>query len=414
MTRVWAILFVLLRLATAVVHPSARSAIESFKVMDMVELATQLEAEGQDIKHLEVGQPSTGAPALVLEAAAAAMQSDRIGYTSAQGIDALRQRIAKHYLEKYGCIVPKERILVTTGSSAAFIFAFLGCFDTGDHVALCSSGYPCYFNDLKALSCPTVSIKVNKQFKVTATELEAEVERRKASKLPPLKGFICSSPSNPTGAMLSPKELQDLCAACEKHGIVFISDEIYHGISYGGQEEATAAQFSDDAIVVNSFSKYYSMTGWRLGWMVLPESLIDTMNRLSQNLYINPPTLSQIAGIRAFDATEELEGHVRKYKENREIVRATLQELGLLEGAAPSDGAFYIYLDLTKQGVVDAPALCKRLLREAKIACTPGVDFESPESGLGLKRIRFSFSRSTEEVREGMRRFAEWWKKNMQ
>ena len=395
------------------VQPSKRSQVESFKVMDVMAAATALEAKGEHIIHLEVGQPSTGAPSKVLEAAKQALESDKIGYTSAQGVMALRHRISRHYKEKYGCDVAVERILVTTGSSAAFLFAFLGCFDTGAHVGLCSSGYPCYRNDLKALGMHEVSIPVNLQYKVTAVELEAEIARRQSEGLPRLQGFICSSPSNPTGAMLTPQELADICASCKKHGVVFISDEIYHGITFGSTEQASAAQFSDDAVVINSFSKYYSMTGWRLGWMVVPLSLADTMNRLSQNLYINAPTLSQLAGLAAFDCDQELDAHVVRYAENRRIVLDTLAELGLLEGASPSDGAFYLYLDLSKQGVTDTPELCRRLLSEAKVAVTPGVDFESPESGLGQRRLRFSFSRSTDEVRLGMQRFKDWWLKNM-
>lgn len=396
--------------------PSLRSSsVESFKVMDVMAAALKLEEQGESIIHLEVGQPSTGAPRKVLQAASAALESDRIGYTSAMGLDALRERIVKHYADSYKVDICKSRVIITTGSSAGFLFAFLGCFDPSAHVGLCSSGYPCYRNDMKALGLNEVSIPVNAQYKVTAVELEREIIRRRDANVAKINGFICSSPSNPTGAMLTPSELSDICKLCDKHGIVFISDEIYHGIAYGAVEQATAAQFSANALVINSFSKYYSMTGWRLGWMVVPASLVDTMNRLSQNLYINAPTLSQLAGIAAFDCSEELDSHVRKYADNREIVLSTLSELGLLSGASPSDGAFYIYLDLNAHlpPTLDTPTLCRRLLNEAKIAVTPGVDFEFAESGLGNRRIRFSFSRSTNEVREGMIRFKKWWLANM-
>lgn len=393
--------------------PSSRSNIESFKVMDVMAAAVALEQQGEHIIHLEVGQPSTGGPQKVLQAAEANLRKDKIGYTNANGIDALRMRIVKHYKDTYNCDIEKERIIITTGSSAAFIFAFLGCFDAGENVALCSSGYPCYRNDLKALGLNDISVKVNSEYKVTAIELQQEIDRRKELGLSRIAGFICSSPSNPTGAMLTPTELKEITALCEKEDITFISDEIYHGITYGNVAQSTAVEHSNEAIVVNSFSKYYSMTGWRLGWMVVPSNMVDTMNRLSQNLYINAPTLSQLAGIEAFDCQEELDGHVRRYAENRGIVLATLSELDLLSGASPADGAFYVYIDLSSKGITDAPALCTRLLNEAKIAITPGVDFESPESGLGLQRIRISYSRSTEEVREGMVRFKAWWMKNV-
>ena len=208
-----------------------------------------------------------------------------LGYTNALGINPLREAISRNYAKKYGVDVSPDRVIITTGSSAAFLFAFLGCFDIGDHVALASSGYPCYRNIMSATSIVYQSIPVNSDFKLTAVELAEEVERREKAKLPKLKGLILSSPSNPTGAMLSPVELESLCRFCDDHSIRFLSDEIYHGISYG-KKESTAVAYSENAIVINSFSKYYSMTGWRLGWMIVPEVLVDTMNRLSQNMYM--------------------------------------------------------------------------------------------------------------------------------
>ena len=388
--------------------------------MDVMAKANEMEARGEHIIHLEVGQPSTGAPQKVLEVAAQLLKADRIGYTGALGIDALRARISQHYQDEYAVEVPKERIIITTGSSAAFLFAFLGCFDAGEVIGLCSSGYPCYRNDMKVLGLVEASIPVNRDYKVTSVELEMEIQRRKALQLPALRGFICSSPSNPTGSMLTADELRGVCDCCNKNNITFLSDEIYHGITHTGGAASTAAAFTDDAIVINSFSKFYSMTGWRLGWMVVSSSLVDTMNRLSQNLYINAPTLSQLAGQHAFDCKDELNVHVTKYSVNRQVVLATLSELGLLDGASPSDGAFYVYIDLAAVGVgrgegclMDSPSLCERLLAEAKIAVTPGLDFESEESGLGYQRVRLSYSRSTEEVTEGMRRLKQWWQQHM-
>ena len=250
-------------------QPSARSNIESFKVMDVVARATVLESEGRSICHMEVGQPSTGAPSLVLKAARDILDVNIIGYTAAMGISDLRQKIADHYQHKYGTTISPERVVVTTGSSAGFCMAFLGCFDAGQSVALCSSGYPCYRNIMKATGINSVNIPVNKEFKITAKEVKEEVDRRSTAGERPLSGLILSSPGNPTGAMLTPFELQELCGVCEKNNILFLSDEIYHGISFGfdgeKKEEASALQYSESCIVINSFSKYFSMTGWRLG-----------------------------------------------------------------------------------------------------------------------------------------------------
>lgn len=210
--------------------------------------------------------------------------------------------------------------------------------------------------------------------------------------------------------MLNKEEVEDLCNLCNDNEITFISDEIYHGISYG-KKEHSAAEFTDKAVIINSFSKYYSMTGWRLGWMVVPEELVNVMNKLSQNMYINAPTLSQIAAVEAFDCDEELQEHVKRYTKNRDIVLSTLESLNLPH--SPADGAFYVYVDLKHVGVTDAPMLCQRILSEAGVAITPGVDFEDAESGLGLQRVRFSYSRSTDEVQEGMTRLKDWWLQNM-
>ena len=402
--------------AVAGVVPSARSAIESFKVMDVLARATELEREGRHICHMEVGQPSTGAPKAILEAAQRQLSNSILGYTNALGIDELRQKIATHvYKDKYGVEVSPSRIVITTGSSAGFCLIFLGCFDIGDHIALCSSGYPCYRNIMKATGLHSVNIAVNRDFKVTAVELLAEIVRRQTAEEAPLKALIMSSPSNPTGAMLTPDELRDLCQTCDAHNILFLSDEIYHGISYTDSAEASAVQCTDRAIVINSFSKYFSMTGWRLGWLVVPPSLVDVMNRLSQNMYINAPTLSQYAALSAFEpeVTTELNAHVVKYRTNRDIVLATLKDLQIDQNASPADGAFYVYVDLAREGVTDSGAVCRRLLEEAGVAITPGLDFEDPASGLGHQRLRFSYSRSTDEVQEGMRRFKQWWVDNM-
>ena len=245
------------------------ASVESFKVMDVLERANQLQAEGNKVFHCEVGQPETGAPSTVAKAAVEALTEPRVmGYTDAFGLLPLREKISQYYQKKYGLTedhVPTKRIVVTTGSSGGFLLAFTGCFDAGDFVAIASSGYPCYRNILSALGCKLATIPINKDFKLTATELQAEIARRIEAGETPIKGLILSSPSNPTGAMLSPEELENLCQLCESENILFISDEIYHGITYG-MTEATALQFSSNALIINSFSKYYSMSGWRLGW----------------------------------------------------------------------------------------------------------------------------------------------------
>uniref|UniRef100_A0A6U4FYL8 Aminotransferase class I/classII large domain-containing protein n=1 Tax=Phaeomonas parva TaxID=124430 RepID=A0A6U4FYL8_9STRA len=253
--------------------PSLRSDVASFKVMDVVESAQALEAEGHRVYHLEVGQPSTGAPAAVKRAAARALDTEKLGYTQSKGIPELREAIIKHYYEVGG--IPEgsldpERLVITTGSSGGFLLAFAACFDKDDHVAVGSTCYPCYRNILESMDCHPAIIQLNKEFKLTATQLRAEVERRKDAGLPPLKGVIQSSPSNPTGSTLTPAEVEEMCAFCAAEGMWFLSDEIYHGINFG--EQAASAlrfpQYADNVMVLNSFSKYFSMTGWRLGWMV--------------------------------------------------------------------------------------------------------------------------------------------------
>jgi aspartate/methionine/tyrosine aminotransferase len=289
------------------------------------------------------------------------------------------------------------------------------CFDVGDYVAIASSGYPCYRNILSALGCKLATVTINKEFKLTAKELKEEISRRKDSGEIPLKGLILSSPSNPTGAMLHPEELQALCQLCEKENILFISDEIYHGISYGA-EEATALQYSSKAIIINSFSKYYSMSGWRLGWMVIPESLMDAINSLQQNMFINAPTISQTAAMKCWDENtiKELEGHVQKYRTSRELILEQLKKFKELDpkNIAPADGGFYIYIDLGDENIAPgfgSVKMCEELLETYHVAFTPGNDFEDPESSLGDRRFRISYAGGINAVREAMDRFYQFW-----
>lgn len=395
------------------------ASVESFKVMDVLRRANQLQAEGHDVLHLEVGQPETGAPKVVAAAAVAALTEPQVmGYTDAFGLLALREKISQHYQRHYGLSVqqvPTDRIVVTTGSSGAFLLTFTACFDPDDHIAIASSGYPCYRNILSALGCKLASIPINDDFKLTATELKDEIIRRKQMGETPLTGLILSSPSNPTGAMLHPDELKALCELCEAESIQFLSDEIYHGISYG-TKEATALEFSSEALVINSFSKYYSMSGWRLGWMVIPEKLVHAINSLQQNMFINAPTISQTAALKCWEdeTIEELEGHVRKYRTSRALILDKLQQFEGLDpkSIAPADGGFYIYVDLGEGNV--APGLgsvkmCETLLEEHHVACTPGVDFEDLTGNLGDRRFRISYAGGVDNVKRAMDRFYKFW-----
>jgi aspartate/methionine/tyrosine aminotransferase len=404
------------------VNISARSAsVESFKVMDVLQRANELQASGHPVLHCEVGQPETGAPpavtAAAIEALAATNPHQVLGYTDAFGLLALRQKIASHYSKYYKLAEPisTSRIVVTTGSSGAFLLAFTACFDPGDVVAIASSGYPCYRNILSALGCQQATIRINDEFKLTATELKVAIAFRKAAGEKPIKGLILSSPSNPTGAMLSPEELKELCLLCDEHEIQFLSDEIYHGITYG-KKEATALEFSQNAIIINSFSKYYSMSGWRLGWMVLPEGMIKAINSLQQNMFINAPTISQTAAMKCWDedTIAVLEQHVTKYATSRSIIleaMAKIQELNP-KNIAPADGGFYVYIDLGDENVAPgfgSVAMCKALLEEEFVAITPGNDFEDPTGNLGDRRFRVSYAGGIDTAKEAMQRFHKFW-----
>ncbi|MBV8535845.1 MAG: aminotransferase class I/II-fold pyridoxal phosphate-dependent enzyme [Alphaproteobacteria bacterium] len=348
--------------------------------------------------HLEVGQPATSAPAAVIEAARQALADHRLGYTESLGIPELRARIARHYRDTYGVDVPAERVVVTSGSSGAFLLAFLGAFDAGERVALADPGYPAYRNMLRALDLEPVGIAAAPEAKFQPTP--AALDRAAGSK--PLDGLIVASPANPTGSMLSAADLAALAAWCGSRGVRLISDEIYHGIVYG-EPAATALQFSPEAIVVNSFSKYYSMTGWRLGWMVLPQDLVRPVEVLAQNLFISPPALPQLAALAAFDATGELEANVARYRRNRDILLASLPEAGFERFAAP-DGAFYLYADVAHL-TNDSEAFCERMLAEAGVAATPGTDFDPSR---GSTYVRFCFAGTEAEMEEAARRLILW------
>jgi aspartate/methionine/tyrosine aminotransferase len=380
-----------------VLKVSRRGQIPPFIVMDVMRAANERAAAGADVLHLEVGQPATGAPAGVIAAAQAALGSDTLGYTEAFGLPALRERIAGHYRDTYGIAVDPARIVLTTGSSGAFVLAFLAAFEAGDRVALAAPSYPAYRNILTALGLIPVELAAG-----SAERYQATVELVRNCR-EPIDGLIVASPANPTGTMLSPAELAGLARYCAASGIRLVSDEIYHGLTYGGVAAATAVAFSEDAIVVNSFSKYFSMTGWRLGWMIVPQSLLRAVECLAQNFFISPPSLSQHAALAAFDCHAELQGNLARYAENRAVLLSELPQAGF-DRLAPADGAFYLYADIGHL-TNDSVEFCRRMLVETGIACTPGTDFDRAR---GHAALRISFAGSTATIAEAARRLRNW------
>jgi len=377
---------------------SARGNIPPFIVMDVLRSANERQASGGAVFHLEVGQPGTGAPGVVVDAVRGAVGRGRLGYTDALGIPTLRRRIARHYREVYGTAVDPSRIAVTTGSSGAFLLAFLSAFDVGDRVGVATPGYPAYRNILAALGVEVVEIRTPLVggFRMTPNLLRA-VDG-------PLDGLVLASPGNPTGTVLARDELSAVVEACGAMGVRLVSDEIYHGITY--DEGATSAlELTEEAIVINSFSKYYSMTGWRLGWMVLPEELVRPVECLAQNLFISPPTLSQVAAVHAFDATEELDGHVARYRRNRDRILDALPEMGIRRWG-PAEGAFYIYADLA-DFTGDSETFCRRMLMESGVATTPGTDFDPVE---GRRFLRISFAGTEIDVGNALEAMARWFR----
>jgi aspartate/methionine/tyrosine aminotransferase len=350
---------------------------------------------------MEVGQPAAPAPRTARDAAKAALDLGDIGYTEALGIPRLRAAIARQYAELNGVAVEPERIVVTTGSSAGFILAFLALFEPGDRVAVACPGYPPYRHILTALGCEPVLIEISQATRWSIT-VDALLETHRRT---PLKGVLVASPANPTGTMMRPEALSELIAAAEGEGIRFISDEIYHRLDYAFPAE-TAAKFSDNAVIINSFSKYFCMTGWRVGWMVVPEPLLRPVERLQQNLAISVPTLSQVAAAAAFDGRDEMEAVKHGYEENRLILTNGLPRAGLPE-FLPVDGAFYLYADVSRF-TDDSLAFARRMLEEAGVAATPGIDFDPIR---GNRYIRFSYARSAADMREAVERIGAWLKR---
>ncbi len=381
-------------------EPSRRSDVPPFMVMDVMAAAARIEAAGGHVIHMEVGQPAAGAPRTAIAAAHAALEAGRIDYTSALGIPSLRERIARHYRDTYGCDVNPERIVVTTGSSGGFILAFLSMFEPGDRVAVTVPGYPPYRHILTALGCEPVLIETTNETRHALTGEALLAAHREA----PLKGVLVGSPANPTGTMMSREALAGLIAAAEDAGIRFISDEIYHGLDYAFPA-VTAAALSRHALVINSFSKYFCMTGWRVGWMVVPDILVRPIERLQQNLSISVPVLSQIAAEAAFDGAAEMEEIKHGYQENRRVLIDGLPKAGLTR-FLPADGAFYLYADVS-DFTSDSFEFANQMLEQAGVAATPGLDFDPIH---GRSFIRFSYARSLDEMREAVDRIAHWLK----
>jgi aspartate/methionine/tyrosine aminotransferase len=388
----------MLERAKRLVTPSARSEVPPFMVMDVMAAAARIEAAGGHVVHMEVGQPAASAPASAMAAARAALSAGRLDYTEALGIPSLRARIARHYAERHGIEIDPARVAVTTGSSAAFVMAFLALFDPGDRVAVAVPGYPPYRHILKALGCEPVLIETSaaSRFAITPDMLIAAHRRT------PLKGVLVASPANPTGTMMTAEAFGNLLAAAQGEGISFISDEIYHGLDYAFAAE-TAARLSGDAVIINSFSKYFCMTGWRVGWMLLPDALVRPVERLQGNLAISVPALSQMAAQAAFDGRDEVEAVKHVYEANRRLLLGGLPKAGL-DRFLPVDGAFYLYADVSRFSS-DSFAFAKQMLEEAHVAATPGIDFDPIN---GNRFVRFCYARSTADMHEAVARIGKW------
>ncbi|GIG20806.1 aminotransferase [Cellulomonas chitinilytica] len=377
-----------------------RAHVPPFAVMEILAAANARRAAGAHVLNLCAGEPSTGASDVVRQRAIDLLTAGDLGYTESLGAPGLRAAIAQHYRDWYGVDVEPSRIAVTTGSSGGFLLAFLAAFDVGDRVALAVPGYPAYANILAALGCEVVEIPCGPDTRYQATV--AQLEALDA----PVEGLVVASPANPTGTMIDPAELAALAEWCGDRGVRLVSDEIYHGITYGAAEVPTAARYlGSGAIVVNSFSKYWAMTGWRLGWLVLPDDLVAPVDALAGNVALCPPALAQHAGVAAFSEAgyAAARANVERYAAAREHLLSRLPELGW-DRIAPADGAFYLYADVSSSGL-DSVTWCARLLDEADVALTPGTDFDPVD---GHRWVRLSFASSVDVVREAVDRIVAW------
>lgn len=367
--------------------------VEPFHAVAIGRLAHALAETGREVIHMEYGQPSTGAPAAAIAAAHRALDSDPGGYWEST---ALMDRIARHYAQAYGVAVDREQVVLTCGASPAFVLALSSLFEPGARVALARPGYVAYRNTLRTLYLEPVEVPCGpaERYQLTAAALDA-ID-------PAPRGVIVASPANPTGTIIAPEELAAIAAVCARKGIRIVSDEIYHGLTYAGETQSML-QHAPDALVVNSFSKYYSMAGWRLGWLVVPPALVEPARARMTNLFLTPSALGQHAGLVAFDCREELEGHVRAYARNRELLLAALPRLGLRR-IAPPDGAFYVYADVGHL-TDDSLGFCRQLLQDTGVATAPGIDFDPVD---GHRFMRFSFAVSTERVERAVERMVPW------
>ncbi|MCJ7873686.1 aminotransferase class I/II-fold pyridoxal phosphate-dependent enzyme [Marinovum sp. 2_MG-2023] len=369
---------------------SSRGEVDPFIVMDVMEAARRAEAAGRHIIHMEVGQPGTPAPQGALDAVSGAMRDDAMGYTVALGLPELRDRIARLYADWYGITLDPARVIVTPGSSGAFLLAFTALFDAGDRVAIGAPGYPSYRQILKGLSLAPVDLQTRPENRLQPVPDDfAALD---------IQGLLVASPANPSGTMLNHKAMTALIEATHAKGAAFISDEIYHGIEYEAKA-VTALEITDECYVINSFSKYFSMTGWRVGWMVVPEDHVRKIERLAQNMFICAPHVSQVAALAAMECKDELQANLRVYAENRRLMLEGLPEAGF-DRIAPPDGAFYVYADVSHL-TDDSLAFCREILDQAGVAVTPGLDFD-PVRGAGT--VRFSYARATSDIREGLAR----------
>lgn len=379
-------------------HVAQRANVPPFHVMDLLAAAQGRQAAKGDLVNFVAGQPSTGAPKAVREEAKRLLDEDLLGYTVATGVPALRAAIAAHHRTTSGIDVTADDVVVTTGSSGGFLLAFLAAFEAGDRVVMARPGYPCYRNVLTALGCEVVEIDCGPETRFQPTvELLEQVPG-------PIAGVVIASPANPTGTMIPAGELASIAAWCEAHGARLISDEIYHGITYTG-ETSSAWQTSRSGVTFGSFSKYFSMTGWRLGWMLVPDDLRRPVDVLTGNFTICPPVLSQYAAVAAFtpESYAELDGHVARYAGNRELLLAGLPRLGI-DRLAPADGAFYVYADVGHL-TDDSYGWCLRLLEETGVAMAPGIDFDTRR---GEEFVRLSFAGTAEEIEDGLDRLGRW------
>lgn len=380
--------------------PAARANVAPFHVMEVLSAAQARQRSHGDVVSLCAGQPTAGAPRPVLEAAERLLAKGNLGYTVQLGIPELREAIAGHYARRYALEVSPEDVVVTTGSSGGFLLSFLSAFDLGDRVAMARPGYPAYRNLLTALGCEVVEFPAGAESRFQPTTALLD-------ELGPIKGLIVASPSNPTGTMLAPGELAAIAGWCSTRGVQLISDEIYHGIVYLGAigEAASAWQSTHEALVLGSFSKYFAMTGWRLGWMLVPQRLRRAVDVLTGNFTICAPALAQYAAVEAFtdESYAELDGHVARYRANRDALLAGLADIGL-DKIAPVDGAFYAYADVS-EFTDDSLSWCQRLLADTGLAITPGIDFDPADGG---NFVRFSFAGSADEVTECVRRLGAW------